>query len=157
MLDNQDLTRDIPVAIVDKLKEFFPLIETAYQESTSADKLQPLCQAAFTLLDADRDGKLSKDEVLALGGLNDPDRDPEAKFEGLFNLVGVNKNGQCNEQEMLEFYGRVYDVLKEVISRLIDISDAVETSVCGAMIKYFVELYFGEDGITQEKFAGLGQ
>merc|ERR1712023_208433 len=86
LINSEEVTDTVPPPIYAKIKEFEgPAI--AAIRSAAESKLDAVSKAAFLLIDADGDGKLSKEEILALGGILSPDISADDKFKNLFALI----------------------------------------------------------------------
>jgi len=154
LLESEEVTDVVPPAIMTKIMEFVPAVVEALKAVTK-EKIGAISQAAFTLMDANKDGKLDEEEILALGGLFDPDRDVDLKFSSLLAMIDADGDKKVSPDELTEFAGKLFDLIVCVAQTGVDIYAAIATVVAANGIKFAMGKIAGGDRISKDKYAEL--
>jgi Ca2+-binding EF-hand superfamily protein len=149
LINSEEVTDAVPPPIYSKIKEFEGPALTAIKAAAES-KLDAVSKAAFALIDADGDGKLSKEEILGLGGMFSPDISAEDKFKHAFALVDTDGDGFCDEAEVKVFIGKIFDFAVAMAQAGIDIGASVGSSIGALAIKFLMDKMFGGTEITNE-------
>jgi len=136
-----------------------PLIDTGVETllKTFKETVRPVTDSYFDLLDANSDGVLQHDELMALMNVFSADQSisAEDKFNALFALVDTDGDGQIDNSEGTAFGGKGYDLAVDTAKFGVGVYQAIAKAVAQAFIKFFVEKLAGGDELSQDAFNSL--
>jgi len=154
MLDSDEVSDMIPPPIFAKIQDWFPIVEMALMKATD-DNLESVSKCAFTLLDANGNGRLEKEEILGFAGLMNPERSVDEKFDALLALVDTDNDRKITREELLAFASKAFDLASCSASAGIDIYAEVCISLVSLVLDHGFQKIIGGNELTEAKFESI--
>merc|ERR1711935_66392 len=146
----------VPPELIEK---FMPIIETAikaFQEAFQAN-MKSVSEAYFDLLDADSDGIIQSNELMAIGGIFDKKASVDQSFYSLFAMADTDGDGSIDKAESSAFVMKCIALMVSSAKGGVAVYQNVAIAMAGEFFKLLLESVCGGEELTKEQFGELAQ
>jgi len=119
--------------------------------------MKSVSEAYFDLLDADSDGIIQSNELMAIGGIFDKKTTVDQSFDSLFAMADTDGDGSIDKAESSAFVMKCIALMVSSAKGGVAVYQNVAIAMAGEFFKLLLESVCGGEELTKEQFGELAQ